>query len=377
LKNFNPNKVPISLYIHLPWCEKRCPYCDFNINTNKLDGDEERLLVALNQDLQDSMKYIQKRKFCSIYFGGGTPSLVSSKIIKRIIKNLKKMDLLKEECEISFELNPKEVSHSYLNEIFAAGVNRVSIGIQSFDQEVLDSLERNHSASDSYQAIKIASEFKNINISIDLIYGVMNQSIASLRQDIEIFCKNKIDHLSLYQLTIEPNTIFYKKELNIPSDKTIESMELAAKDILNRNNIFQYEVSSWSKNNKVSKHNMNYWLYGDYLGIGPGAHSKITEKNSITRMIKLKKVESYINNPSKITKVKIDDSSYDLDLAMNVLRVKNGSSFKDLEKRGVYIPDTFKEKLFMSYKKGLIEKNLIKATDQGYKFLNDTVNNFS
>ena len=377
LKNFNPNKVPISLYIHLPWCEKRCPYCDFNINTNKLDGDEERLLVALNQDLKDSMKYIQKRKFCSIYFGGGTPSLVSSKIIKKIIKNLKDMDLLKKECEISFELNPKEVTYSYIDEVIAAGVNRVSIGIQSFDQEVLDSLERNHSANDSYQAIKIASEFKNVNISIDLIYGIMNQSIDSLKQDIEIFCKNKIDHLSLYQLTIEPNTIFYKKELNIPSDKTIESMELAAKDILNRNNIFQYEVSSWAKDNKVSKHNMNYWLYGDYLGIGPGAHSKITEKNSITRIIKLKKVESYINNPSKITKIKIDDSSYDLDLAMNVLRIKNGTSFKDLEKRGVYITDTFKEKLFMGYEKGLIEKNLIKATDQGYKFLNDTVNNFN
>ena len=377
LKNFNPNKVPISLYIHLPWCEKRCPYCDFNINTNKLDGDEERLLAALNQDLQDSMKYIQKRKFCSVYFGGGTPSLVSSKIIKRIIKNLNDMDLLKEECEISFELNPKEVSHSYLNEIIAAGVNRVSIGIQSFDQGVLDSLERNHSTNDSYQAIKIASEFKNINISIDLIYAVMNQSIASLKQDIEIFCKNKIDHLSLYQLTIEPNTIFYKKELNIPSDKTIESMELAAKDILNKNNIFQYEVSSWSKNNKVSKHNMNYWLYGDYLGIGPGAHSKITTENSITRMIKLKKVGSYINNPSKIKIIKINESTYDLDLAMNVLRVKNGTSFEDLEKRGIYISDTFKEKLCIAYKKGLIEKNVIKATNQGYKFLNDTVNTFN
>ena len=256
LKNFNPNKIPISLYIHLPWCEKRCPYCDFNINTNKLDGDEERLLVAINQDLKDSMKYIQKRKFCSIYFGGGTPSLVSSKIIKKIIKNLKDMGLLKKECEISFELNPKEVTYSYIDEIIAAGVNRISIGIQSFDQEVLGSLERNHNANDSYQAIKIASEFKNINISIDLIYGIMNQSINSLKQDIEIFCKNKIDHLSLYQLTIEPNTIFYKKELNIPSDKTIETMELAAKDILNQNNIFQYEVSSWSKNNKVSKHNI-------------------------------------------------------------------------------------------------------------------------
>ena len=334
-------------------------------------------MAALNQDLQDSMKYIQKRKFCSVYFGGGTPSLVSSKIIKRIIKNLNDMDLLKEECEISFELNPKEVSHSYLNEIIAAGVNRVSIGIQSFDQGVLDSLERNHSTNDSYQAIKIASEFKNINISIDLIYAVMNQSIASLKQDIEIFCKNKIDHLSLYQLTIEPNTIFYKKELNIPSDKTIESMELAAKDILNKNNIFQYEVSSWSKNNKVSKHNMNYWLYGDYLGIGPGAHSKITTENSITRMIKLKKVGSYINNPSKIKIIKINESTYDLDLAMNVLRVKNGTSFEDLEKRGIYISDTFKEKLCIGYKKGLIEKNVIKATNQGYKFLNDTVNTFN
>ena len=377
LKNFNPNKVPISIYIHLPWCEKRCPYCDFNINTNKLDGDEERLLAALNQDLQHSMKYIQKRKFCSVYFGGGTPSLVSSKIIKRIIKNLNDMGHLKEECEISFELNPKEVSHSYLNEIIAAGVNRVSIGIQSFDQGVLDSLERNHSTNDSYQAIKIASEFKNINISIDLIYAVMNQSIASLKQDIEIFCKNKFDHLSLYQLTIEPNTIFYKKELNIPSDKTIESMELTAKDILNKNNIFQYEVSSWSKNNKVSKHNMNYWLYGDYLGIGPGAHSKITTENSITRMIKLKKVGSYINNPSKIKIIKINESTYDLDLAMNVLRVKSGTSFEDLEKRGIYISDTFKEKLCIGYKKGLIEKNLIKATNQGYKFLNDTVNTFN
>ena len=168
-----------------------------------------------------------------------------------------------------------------------------------------------------------------------------------------------------------------KKELNIPSDKTIETMELAAKDILNQNNIFQYEVSSWSKNNKVSKHNMNYWLYGDYLGIGPGAHSKITAENSITRMIKLKKVESYINNPSKITKVKVDDSSYDLDLAMNLLRIKNGTSFEDLEKRGIYISDTFKEKLCLGYKKGLIEKNVIKATNQGYKFLNDTVNTFN
>ena len=377
MKNFNPSKVPLSLYIHLPWCEKKCPYCDFNINTNKLDGDEDKLLNALYKDLKGSDQYIQNRKFSSVYFGGGTPSLVSAKMIKKILINLLDMSLLKEGCEISFELNPKEVTHAYIKEIIEAGVNRISIGIQSFDQNMLDTLERNHSSDDSYQAIKIASEFKEINTSIDLIYGIMNQSIESLKKDIKIFCESKINHLSLYQLTIEPNTIFYKRELNVPSDKTIELMEIAAKETLNTHDIFQYEVSSWAKNNSFSKHNMNYWLYGDYLGIGPGAHSKITEKSSITRMIKLKKVESYISDPLKITKIQIDNSSYDLDLAMNVLRVKSGVSFEDLKKRGVYISDSFKEKLQHGFEKGLIDQNLIKATDQGYKFLNDTINTFN
>ena len=377
MKNFNPSKVPISLYIHLPWCEKQCPYCDFNINTNKSEGDEDKLLNALYHDLRGSDQYIQNRKFSSVYFGGGTPSLVSAKMIKKILIKFQDMSLLQEGCEISFELNPKEVTHAYIEEIIEAGVNRISIGIQSFDQNMLDTLERNHSSDDSYQAIKIASEFKEIDISIDLIYGIMGQSVESLKKDIQIFCESKISHLSLYQLTIEPNTIFYKRELNVPSDKTIELMEIAAKETLNAYDIFQYEVSSWAKNNSFSKHNMNYWLYGDYLGIGPGAHSKITEKSSITRMIKLKKVESYMSDPLKITKIQIDNSSYDLDLAMNVLRVKSGVSFEELKKRGVFISNSFKEKLQHGYENGLIDQNLIKATDQGYKFLNDTINTFN
>lgn len=377
MKKFNPSIVPLSIYIHLPWCEKQCPYCDFNINTNKSEGDEDKLLNALYQDLRGSDQYIQNRKFTSVYFGGGTPSLVSAKMIKKILIKLKDMSLLQEGCEISFELNPKEVTHTYIEEIIEAGVNRISIGIQSFDQNMLDTLERNHSTDESYQAIKIASEFEEINISIDLIYGIMGQSVESLKKDIQIFCESKISHLSLYQLTIEPNTIFYKRELKVPSDKTIELMEIAAKETLNAYDIFQYEVSSWAKNNSFSKHNMNYWLYGDYLGIGPGAHSKITEKSSITRMIKLKKVESYMSDPLRITKIQIDNSSYDLDLAMNVLRVKSGVSFEELKKRGVFISKSFREKLQLGYKNGLIDQNLIKATDHGYKFLNDTINSFN
>ena len=205
----------------------------------------------------------------------------------------------------------------------------------------------------------------------------MGQELESFKNDIETFCSFDIDHLSLYQLTIEPNTIFYKKELVLPADSLIESMEMAAKDLLNKNNLYQYEVSSWSKKNKESQHNMNYWLYGDYLGVGPGAHSKITTIDSITRMIKLKKVSSYIKDPATTIDSKVTPDSYDLDLAMNLLRLKDGISLKDLEKKYIYISDTFLDKYEKGIKEKLLEKDGVKATPRGYKFLNDTINLFS
>jgi oxygen-independent coproporphyrinogen-3 oxidase len=225
--------------------------------------------------------------------------------------------------------------------------------------------------------LDILSEFKSIEASIDLIYGIMNQSPSSFKSDLDTFCLFELNHLSLYQLTIEPNTIFYKKELRIPEDTVIESMESIANKVLNKNNLYQYEVSSWSRNKKYSNHNMNYWMYGDYLGVGPGAHSKITNQGSIKRMVKLKKVNSYIENPSKSLITEIDNASYDLDLAMNLLRIKDGVSFDELKRKNIYISKSFKEKILEGFNRGLLEKDVVKATSQGYKFLNDTVNIFS
>ena len=377
LKNLNPKKIPISLYIHFPWCEKKCPYCDFNVDVDKQNGDEENLLKAILEDLERSEKYISNRKFSSVYFGGGTPSLISSKIIEQITKALSNKKLLNSNCEISFELNPKEVMNDYLNELMNAGINRISIGIQSFDQKVLSSLERNHSSMDALKAVEIISSLNSINTTIDLIYGVMDQTLESVIKDINTFCSFDLEHLSMYQLTIEPNTIFYKRNLITPPDNSIELMEIEAKKILKRNKFYQYEVSSWTKNGKESKHNMNYWGYGDYLGLGPGAHSKITTNKSITRMIKLKKVKSYIDNPCKTTNTEITTKNYDLDLAMNLLRIKEGLTFDEINKRNIYLSKTFLSKLEKGVEENLLEKGGIKASDMGYKFLNDTVNIFS
>ena len=377
MKNLIPERVPLSLYIHFPWCEKKCPYCDFNIDTNKKDGDEESLVKAILKDLDISHDYIAGRKFTSVYFGGGTPSLISPKIIEQIANKLKKLNLVEDNCEVSFELNPKEVDKNYLGDLIDIGINRVSIGIQSFDQDILNILERNHGSQDAINALEVVSGFKSIDTTIDLIYGNMEQTLESFVTDINKFCSFNIDHLSLYQLTIEPNTIFYKKELIMPEDTLIESMEIAAKEILNKNNLYQYEVSSWAKKGRQSKHNMNYWMYGDYLGLGPGAHSKITMKNSITRMIKLKKVGSYINNPSKTLNTAITSETYDLDLAMNLLRIKDGISFKDLTSKNIYLPESFLRKLKKGVNESLLEESGIKATNMGYKFLNDTVNIFN
>ena len=370
-------KIPLSLYVHLPWCEKKCPYCDFNVTTNKKDGDEGRLIKAIIQDIDNANEIINGRKFLSIYFGGGTPSLVRYDQIDKIIKYLKANDLVEANAEISFELNPNEVKRDYIKSISEVGINRLSIGIQSFNDETLLSLERNHSEYQSLKALEVISEFKEVTSSIDLIYGVMNQGVGSLEKDLDIFISHDLDHLSLYQLTIEPNTIFYKKELKIPGENVIEEMESIAEKNLNLNGLNQYEISSWCKDGCEGLHNMNYWKYGDYYGVGPGAHSKITKEDGVYRGIKLKKLNSYIDDPSKNTFRRIPIEEIDLDIAMNFLRIKKGVSMDKVKKYDYLLSECFFHNLQEGIEKGLIEGSRFMATEKGYKFLNDTVNVFN
>lgn len=373
----NLKKIPLSLYIHLPWCEKKCPYCDFNISTNKNDIDEKKLIESIIRDIESSYEKINGRRFISIYFGGGTPSLVKAKMIEKIISHLENKNLIQNNAEISFEFNPNEINNKYLDSICSIGINRLSIGIQSFDNKTLNSLERNHDENKSIEALEIVSKYHHVKSSIDLIYGVMDQSIDSFVEDLEKFCSYDLIHLSLYQLTIEPNTIFYKKELRIPSEEIIESMELCAKRILNSNGYSQYEVSSWSKKGFEGIHNMNYWTYGDYLGVGPGAHSKITKKNGIYRSLKLKKLSSYIENPIKDNGGLVPPEDIDIDIAMNFLRIKKGVSFEKIQQNCLFASDQFQNKLYDAIDRGLISSDRFKATKKGFKFLNDTVNLFS
>ena len=370
-------KIPLSLYVHLPWCEKKCPYCDFNVTTNKKDGDEGRLIKAIIQDIDNANEIINGRKFLSIYFGGGTPSLVRYDQIDKIIKYLKANNLVEANAEISFELNPNEVKRDYIKSISEIGINRLSIGIQSFNDETLLSLERNHSEYESLKALEVISEFKEVTSSIDLIYGVMNQGVGSLKKDLDIFISHDLDHLSLYQLTIEPNTIFYKKELKIPDENIIEEMEFIAEKTLNLNGLNQYEISSWCKDGCEGLHNMNYWEYGDYYGVGPGAHSKITKEDRVYRGVKLKKLNSYIDDPSKNTFRRIPIEEIDLDIAMNFLRIKKGVSMDKVKKYNYLLSESFFHNLQEGIEKGLIEGSRFMATEKGYKFLNDTVNIFN
>lgn len=363
------NKTPLSLYVHLPWCETQCPYCDFSITTDPVNGNDLKLANAIVQDINNSAKLIDDRKFKSVYFGGGTPSLASVESIKYILDSVKNK-FLNAEIEVTLEMNPNDVSEEKIKKLLEAGINRMSLGIQSYDDMELKGLGRNH---DHSSAIKATQLLAGKNTTIDLMYGIENQTLDSFASNINQFLKSDVKHLSLYQLTVEPNTIYYKKELHLPDEQTIEEMECVARKLLEKNGFEQYEISSWSKPGCKSQHNLNYWQFGDFLGVGPGSHSKITATNEITRFRKIKPLDGYIKNQRTADKSIVTGDDLDMDLAMNLLRIKGGIFKEDISTE---LPTSFLKKYEHGVSEGLLLKDRIGATDSGYQYLNETIKLF-
>ena len=363
---------PISLYIHYPWCIKKCPYCDFNSHHGRaVKGYIEPLL----RDLDNDIHYLQDRSIHSIFIGGGTPSLMTIDEIRKLFQGLQDRLSISRDIEVTLEANPGTFEAEKFAQFRKIGINRLSIGIQSFNNIHLKLLGRIHTREESIEAIERAKSVGFNNLNIDLMYGISGQTREQSLEDIKTAISFKPSHISLYQLTLEPNTLFAKYPPRLPKDEIICEMGSAGADLLESSGFKRYEISAYGKN--FSQHNLNYWEFGDYIGIGAGAHGKIsdTSKGVIFRTMKSKSPEDYMvqfnGNHSSIPVVNINNLSFDF--MLNALRLKEGFSAKLFESRTGQNFQTIGKQINNAKNLGLIDimNDRIVPTEKGFNFVND------
>lgn len=374
---------PLSLYVHIPWCVKKCPYCDFNSHsTQNQPFPEQEYLQALERDIQQSAHQAQGRKIESIFFGGGTPSLFKPQSIEAIIEMAEHQIGLTPECEITLEANPGTFEQEKFTGFRQAGVNRLSIGIQSFEQEKLQALGRIHNSEEALKAVSIARKAGFDNINLDLMFGLPKQSNKQAIADLEQAIALSPQHISWYELTIEPNTEFYSKPPVQPQPDTLADISEEGITKLAEHGYQRYETSAFCQEGKESQHNLNYWRFGDYIGVGAGAHGKYTEikKQQIWRQSKTRlpthyidRIGSYVANEQIVAQ---DDIL--VEYMMNAMRLIRGVSLSEASARtGISSKDILSasEK---NIKTTLIEKHnsTIAPTEQGQRLLNLCIQNF-
>lgn len=320
----NPQAIPLSLYIHIPWCVKKCPYCDFNSHALKTELPEDTYIQALLDDLTFDLPLAAGRSIDNIFIGGGTPSLFSPTSLAKLITGIRERISINHDAEITLEANPGTVEQQKFIGFRKTGINRLSIGIQSLQNDKLKALGRIHNADEALKAATAAKQAGFDNFNLDFMFGLPQQTTADALFDLENAIKLNPNHISWYQLTLEPNTLFHHQPPTLPADDAIWDMQLAGQALLAKHGYQQYEVSAYAKADKQSQHNLNYWLFGDYLGIGAGAHSKLTNHKNITRYTKAKHPKDYLN-PSKnfITSQRtLEKKELPLEFMMNALRLK-------------------------------------------------------
>ena len=379
------SKIPLSLYIHIPWCEKKCPYCDFNSHEGFREDLQNNYIQALLIDLTNQVKWINGRSVSSVFIGGGTPSLFSGNFISQLLTGVRNLLPLDQDVEITLESNPSSAERGRYEDYFSAGINRLSIGVQSFNDARLALLGRVHSAQDARQALMLADEIGFTRLNIDLMYGLPGQNLTTAIADLEEGLHLTRGHLSWYQLTIERNTQFWKSKPSLPDELIIDAIQFHGASVIEKAGLKQYEVSAYSLPGEICRHNFNYWSFGDYLGIGAGAHGKISRNDGqILRTRHPRNPNKYLTKMRKNRKKSpvvepITSSQLTAEFIMNALRLAEGCSLEVFEKHTGLNRSQLEKSGAQSIDRGWLRplsSGKVAATPLGYRFLDSVVASF-
>jgi len=368
---------PLSLYVHLPWCLKKCPYCDFNSHESRqADLPEQRYLDALMADLEAALPLVWGRTVHSVFIGGGTPSLFSPQSIDQLIGGLRARLLLAPECEITLEANPGTFEKDRFRGYRAAGVTRLSVGVQSFDDRHLQALGRVHDRAQALAAVQEAAEaFDTFNL--DIMYALPGQTLQELERDMRTALALQPPHISIYHLTIEPNTYFAKFPPAVPEDDQAYAMLDRITEMTGQAGLARYEISAYARPGHQCFHNTNYWQFGDYLGIGAGAHSKLSFAHRVVRQVRFREPQRYMDHALAGRAVAQDEDVKRADLPfefmLNALRLREGFALQDFMARTGLPLTAIARGLQEAERKGLIERDMarVRPTERGFDFLSD------
>ncbi|WP_111498084.1 MULTISPECIES: radical SAM family heme chaperone HemW [Marinobacter] len=371
---------PLSLYVHVPWCVRKCPYCDFNSHATRGEIPEDAYLDALLEDLEADLPGVQGRPIETVFIGGGTPSLLSGDFYARLFERLSHHLDFAADAEITLEANPGTLEQGRFQAFRRAGINRLSLGIQSFDPGQLQTLGRIHDADAARAAITAAREAGFDNFNLDLMHGLPGQSIDQAMADLDAALAWQPPHLSWYQLTLEPNTEFYSRPPDLPDDDVLWDIYCAGRDKLEAHGFRSYEISAWSQPGRRARHNLNYWEFGDYLALGAGAHGKVTfaDTGEIRRYWKTRQPDAYLNRLGSRTAGQqgIAREDQPLEFMMNALRLLDGVP-EDMFVQRTGLPVREIAAILETLRsEGLLEPHRLQATPLGQRYLNSILERF-
>lgn len=372
---------PLALYVHIPWCIRKCPYCDFNSHTATAELPEQAYVAALLADLDLDLVHVHGRQLTSIFFGGGTPSLFSAQALKALLNGIAQRIPFSPSIEITLEANPGTFEQDKFAAYRALGINRLSIGIQSFADSKLQALGRVHSGAEAIKAVSMARQAGFANFNLDLMHGLPDQSPAEALADLQTAIDLAPSHLSWYQLTMEPNTVFWSKPPLLPEDDVLWDIQEAGQALLAEQGFIQYEVSAYAKDGQHALHNVNYWSFGDFIGIGAGAHGKVSDpQGRIQRTWKTRQPTDYLDSDKAFLAGSSTLPAADLpfEFLMNALRLTDGVALKLFSQRTGLPVSSLQAGLQQARQRGLLSADPERLTPspQGQLFLNDLLHIF-